>query len=401
MTGQGGWPLNVFLDPGAGAVLRRHLLPAREPRTGMPSWRQVLEAVAEAWDTRRDEIASAAARRPSRAARGGGAARPPSGEPLSPRRRSTRPSRRSRASSTRVNGGFGGAPKFPPASALEFLPRSRGDDREMVACDDAARDGHGRHLRPGRRRLRALLASTPTGWCRTSRRCSTTTRCSRAPTCTAGRLTGDERFRGASATETLDWALREMRGAGGRLLLGARRRLRGRGGQVLRLDRRPSCARCSATTPSRRSRTSAPRRRAELRGRATSCTSRGADPTRAARAIRARALRGAVAARLAGPRRQAADRLERADDRGARRRGRGARPRATTSRPRATARDFVLDAAARRATAGCCAPSRTAARRLNAYLEDHAFLRRGAARRSTRRRSRRAGSPRRARSPTR
>ena len=28
MTGQGGWPLNVFLTPDAAAVLRRHLLPA-------------------------------------------------------------------------------------------------------------------------------------------------------------------------------------------------------------------------------------------------------------------------------------------------------------------------------------------------------------------------------------
>ena len=43
-------------------------------------------------------------------------------------------------------------------------------------------------------------------------------------------VTGDALFR-ACAEETLDWALREMRGARGRLLLGARRRLRGRGGQ--------------------------------------------------------------------------------------------------------------------------------------------------------------------------
>ena len=29
MTGQGGWPLNMFLTPGLRSVLRRHLLPAR------------------------------------------------------------------------------------------------------------------------------------------------------------------------------------------------------------------------------------------------------------------------------------------------------------------------------------------------------------------------------------
>src|SRR5918911_3759285 len=61
MTGQGGWPLNVFLTPEhvpfyAGTYFRP------EPRMGMPSWRQVLEAVSEAWDQRREEIRSGSGR---------------------------------------------------------------------------------------------------------------------------------------------------------------------------------------------------------------------------------------------------------------------------------------------------------------------------------------------------
>ncbi len=50
-------------------------------------------------------------------------------------------------------------------------------------------------------------------------------------------VSGEERFRDVCC-ETLDWALREMREPGGRLLLGARRRLRGGRGQVLRVDAR-------------------------------------------------------------------------------------------------------------------------------------------------------------------
>ncbi len=57
-------------------------------------------------------------------------------------------------------------------------------------------------------------ASTPPGPCRTSRRCSTTTRCSRAPTCTAAQLLGERRLLDV-CLDTLEWALREMRGPEG------------------------------------------------------------------------------------------------------------------------------------------------------------------------------------------
>ena len=54
-------------------------------------------------------------------------------------------------------------------------------------------------------------------------------------------VTGDPFYRQV-ASEVLDYVLREMTGAGGRLLLRHRRRFRGRGGEVLRLDaRRGAC----------------------------------------------------------------------------------------------------------------------------------------------------------------
>ena len=61
MTGHGGWPLNVFIDPDGVPFYGGTYFPP-EPRHGMPSFRQVLEGVAEAWRTRRDEIRAAAPR---------------------------------------------------------------------------------------------------------------------------------------------------------------------------------------------------------------------------------------------------------------------------------------------------------------------------------------------------
>src|SRR5919205_599610 len=61
MTGQGGWPLNVFLTPGQVPFFAGTYFPP-ESRMGMPSWRSVLEAVAQAWQDRRDEIEAGGAR---------------------------------------------------------------------------------------------------------------------------------------------------------------------------------------------------------------------------------------------------------------------------------------------------------------------------------------------------
>src|SRR4051795_11698018 len=75
MTGQGGWPLNVFLTPEQVPFFGGTYFPP-QPRHGMPSWPQILLAVADAWANRRDEIRSQGERMATRLA--GAAALEPS-----------------------------------------------------------------------------------------------------------------------------------------------------------------------------------------------------------------------------------------------------------------------------------------------------------------------------------
>ncbi len=55
MTGQGGWPMTVLLTPAGEPFFCGTYFPPRDGR-GMPSFRRVLESVAEAWESRREEI---------------------------------------------------------------------------------------------------------------------------------------------------------------------------------------------------------------------------------------------------------------------------------------------------------------------------------------------------------
>ena len=117
MTGRGGWPLNVFLTPEQLPFYGGTYFPP-EPRSGMPAWTQVLQAIGEAWSERRDEIRAGGEGLRERLS--GGALLKPSAEPL-----------REAALDEAVaglqaafdadNSGFGGAPKFPPASVIELL----------------------------------------------------------------------------------------------------------------------------------------------------------------------------------------------------------------------------------------------------------------------------------------
>ena len=135
-----------------------------------------------------------------------------------------------RRSADLVNGGFGGAPKFPPPSALELLlARGRRGDRRA----DPRRDGRGRHLRPARRRLLPLLGG---------RRLAGPPLREDALRQRPARPLLPARLAGARARALPPGLHRDPRlGAAGdarprgRLLLGARCRLRGRGGALLRL----------------------------------------------------------------------------------------------------------------------------------------------------------------------
>src|SRR4051794_6102299 len=122
MTGQGGWPLNVFCTPEQAPFYAGTYFPPA-PVRGMPSWRQLLEAIVEAWTERREEIRQGAPRIVERLQ--GAALIQPSNEIMDPRLLVEAGSGLRRAFDPR-HGGFGTAPKFPQASAIEFLLR-RGD----------------------------------------------------------------------------------------------------------------------------------------------------------------------------------------------------------------------------------------------------------------------------------
>jgi uncharacterized protein YyaL (SSP411 family) len=117
MTGHGGWPLNVFLTPEGLPFYGGTYFPPRE-RPGMPSFTQVLLAVAEAWSERGDEIRAGGERVRERLS--GGALLKPATEPFDEASLDAAVEKL-KGSFDSVNGGFGGAPKFPQASVIEFL----------------------------------------------------------------------------------------------------------------------------------------------------------------------------------------------------------------------------------------------------------------------------------------
>jgi uncharacterized protein len=117
MTGQGGWPLTVFLDSDAVPFYGGTYFPP-EPRQGMPSFRQVLEATAGAYRTQREELREASAR--VRESLGAIAEVSASDQPIDDSI-FARAIAGLQGNFDKSNGGFGGAPKFPPASTLEFL----------------------------------------------------------------------------------------------------------------------------------------------------------------------------------------------------------------------------------------------------------------------------------------
>ena len=127
MTGHGGWPMTVFLDHERRPFYAGTYYPP-EPRAGMPSFRQVLEAVADAWRDRRDRVVASAAQI-SAALRTATPAVSAVDEDVTRRAVETL----SRAFDPR-HGGFGGAPKFPQPMVHEFLLRHHartGDPRSL------------------------------------------------------------------------------------------------------------------------------------------------------------------------------------------------------------------------------------------------------------------------------
>jgi uncharacterized protein YyaL (SSP411 family) len=131
MTGRGGWPMSVFLTPEMKPFYGGTYWPPTS-RMGMPGFDQVLRAVIQAWDERRDQ-ALAQAEQLTEYLRQGGA---PKEEPA------WATSETLDAAATRLersfdftHGGFGGAPKFPHPMDLTLLLRVWKRTRRGVLLD--------------------------------------------------------------------------------------------------------------------------------------------------------------------------------------------------------------------------------------------------------------------------
>jgi uncharacterized protein YyaL (SSP411 family) len=206
MTGHGGWPLTAFLDTDAVPFYGGTYFPP-EQRQGLPSFRMVMEAIVQSWGSQREQIREAAGK--IRTQLGAMGRVEPAGDEL------TRAVVEGAVSALRVaadmeRGGFGSAPKFPPASALELMLTIGEPAPVEVSLNAMAAGGINDQIGGGFARYsvddvwlvphfekmlydNALLARAYLhGW----------------------QALGDERWR-RTCERTLDWALREMRGPEG------------------------------------------------------------------------------------------------------------------------------------------------------------------------------------------
>jgi uncharacterized protein YyaL (SSP411 family) len=121
-TGQGGWPMTVFLTPeGEPFYFGTYFPPAG--REGLPGFMDVLRGVVAAWRDRREEVAEVAARIVRELAeRAGAFGQAGGGRAVGERELGAALLGLTREYDAR-HGGFGGAPKFPPSMVLEFLLR--------------------------------------------------------------------------------------------------------------------------------------------------------------------------------------------------------------------------------------------------------------------------------------
>ena len=128
LTGQGGWPMSVFLTPDRKPFYAGTYFPPT-PRHGLPSFQQVLQAITVAWQDRQVEIlasASEIARRLSMQQTPAGAEMPTAAEcaeSILLLQREFDP----------TYGGFGRAPKFPPSMVVEALLRDGGEAAMLMA----------------------------------------------------------------------------------------------------------------------------------------------------------------------------------------------------------------------------------------------------------------------------
>jgi uncharacterized protein YyaL (SSP411 family) len=137
MSGSGGWPMTVFLLPDGTPFFAGTYFPSSE-RSGMPSFRRVLAAVADAFANRQQEVTQTAGqvreflKRP---------ALPLAAGTLEPTLLDEAYTRLAREYDP-AHGGFGGAPKFPQPMLLEFLLRTHfrtGQEAALEMATDTLR----------------------------------------------------------------------------------------------------------------------------------------------------------------------------------------------------------------------------------------------------------------------
>jgi uncharacterized protein len=131
LSGHGGWPMTVFLTPDGRPFYGGTYYP-REPRYGMPAFRQVLVGVAEAYRDRREQVEDAANNLTDALRRetlGIGGNRSHLNAALI-----TQAADKIIQGFDPTHGGFGDAPKFPQPMNLEFLLRAyhRTRDTELL-----------------------------------------------------------------------------------------------------------------------------------------------------------------------------------------------------------------------------------------------------------------------------
>jgi uncharacterized protein YyaL (SSP411 family) len=206
LTGQGGWPMTVFLMPDGEPFFGGTYYPP-EPRHGLPSFRQLLVAIAGAYRERREDVSEQAAAIVDAIRRGARLA--PSREPLSGAL-ITEAVDVLRRQLDAEWGGFGHAPKFPPASAVELLLRAGAVDAAAKTLDGMAAGGMYDLVGGGFHRY-----SVDDRWLVPHFEKMLYDNALLVPAYLHGWLvTGNERYR-TVAEETLEYMLRELRLPGG------------------------------------------------------------------------------------------------------------------------------------------------------------------------------------------
>jgi uncharacterized protein len=121
MTGRGGWPMTVWLTPDGHPFYAGTYFPDSD-RHGMPGFRRVIAAIADKWENGRKELIEQSDRLTEAIGRS-----IPVSDALPGKETIKRAHESIGATFDAINGGFGGAPKFPQQPVLEFLLRTRSE----------------------------------------------------------------------------------------------------------------------------------------------------------------------------------------------------------------------------------------------------------------------------------